>query len=77
MRRRCSVCAFYKVIPKGHLSGKVAVHQCCAGDTWYIMLEEEEMKKRLGETSVLFVSIFWQTYSIESWLLWNSRIRNS
>lgn len=50
MRRRCSVCAFYKVIPKGHLSGKVAVHQCCAGDTWYIMLEEEEMKKRLGET---------------------------
>lgn len=37
-----------EVVPKGHLSGKVAVHQCCAGDTWYIMLEEDEMKKRLG-----------------------------
>lgn len=40
---------FLKVIPKGHLSGKVAVHQCCAGDTWYIMLEDEEMKKRLSK----------------------------
>lgn len=40
---------FLQVVPKGHLSGKVAVHQCCAGDTWYIMLEEDEMKKRLGE----------------------------
>ncbi|KAK3092805.1 hypothetical protein FSP39_007424 [Pinctada imbricata] len=39
-----------QVIPKGHLSGKVGVHQCCAGDTWYIMMEDGEMRKRLGCT---------------------------
>ncbi|RUS87419.1 hypothetical protein EGW08_004794 [Elysia chlorotica] len=33
---------------KGHRSGKVAVHECCAGPTWYIMLQEEKMRDTLG-----------------------------
>lgn len=37
-----------EVAAKGHLSGKVATHTCCWGDTWYIMLAEEEMEKTLG-----------------------------
>lgn len=37
----------------------MAVHQCCAGDTWYIMLEEDEMKKRLGEK--IFVAFYSDT----------------
>lgn len=32
----------------GHKSGKVALHTCCQGPTWYIMLDEEEMEKTLG-----------------------------
>ena len=35
---------------KGHRLGKVATHQCCAGNTWYVMLEEDEMQKTLGNT---------------------------
>lgn len=37
-----------EVVAKGHLSGKVATHTCCWGDTWYIMLGEDEMQKTLG-----------------------------
>ena len=33
-----------------HKNGKVAVHTCCQGPTWYIMLDEEEMEKTLGKT---------------------------
>ncbi|XP_021359944.1 uncharacterized protein LOC110454642 isoform X2 [Mizuhopecten yessoensis] len=36
-----------EVIPKGHRTGRVGMHQCCSGGTWYIMIEEEEMKKTL------------------------------
>lgn len=36
-----------QVARNGHRKGKVATHQCCAGPTWYVMLEEEEMKKTL------------------------------
>jgi hypothetical protein len=32
----------------GHKLGKVAVHDCCAGPTWYIMLKEEDMRDTLG-----------------------------
>lgn len=32
----------------GHKMGKVAMHQCCHGGTWYVMLEEKEMEKTLG-----------------------------
>lgn len=42
----------------------MAVHQCCAGDTWYIMLEEDEMKKRLGEK--IFV-VFYSDTDIWPW----------
>lgn len=31
----------------GHKSGKVALHTCCQGPTWYITLEEEEMQSTL------------------------------
>lgn len=37
-----------QVVNKGHLPGKLATHQCCYGNTWYVMLEEEEMSKTLG-----------------------------
>lgn len=37
-----------QVAKKGHRTGRVATHQCCWGNTWYVMLEEEEMKKTLG-----------------------------
>jgi len=33
----------------GHHKGLVATHQCCYGNTWYVMLEEEEMAKTLGK----------------------------
>lgn len=32
---------------RGHKTGKVGTHQCCYGGTWYVMLEEEEMKRKL------------------------------
>ncbi|XP_013390036.1 uncharacterized protein LOC106167021 [Lingula anatina] len=35
-------------VRKGHQSGRVCEHECCAGDTWYTMLREEEMEKTLG-----------------------------
>jgi len=37
-----------EVVAKGHQTGKVATHTCCWGDTWYIMLGEDEMEKTLG-----------------------------
>ncbi|XP_053403695.1 uncharacterized protein LOC123537801 [Mercenaria mercenaria] len=36
-----------EVADKGHRSGRVATHQCCWGDTFYTMLEEDEMQKTL------------------------------
>ncbi|ESO90036.1 hypothetical protein LOTGIDRAFT_164337 [Lottia gigantea] len=36
-----------KVVEKGHKTGKVADHQCCYGGTWYVMLFEDEMEKKL------------------------------
>ena len=33
----------------GHRTAKVATHQCCYGNTWYVMLEDEEMEKSLSE----------------------------
>ncbi|KAL4238057.1 hypothetical protein ACF0H5_002768 [Mactra antiquata] len=32
----------------GHRSGHTAKHQCCWGGTWYVQLDEEEMKTKLG-----------------------------
>ncbi|XP_073241055.1 uncharacterized protein [Porites lutea] len=31
----------------GHRKGTLATHTCCAGDTWYVDLAEDEMKKTL------------------------------
>ncbi|KAL4237484.1 hypothetical protein ACF0H5_002200 [Mactra antiquata] len=36
-----------EVADKGHQSGRVATHQCCWGDTFYTILEEDEMEKTL------------------------------
>lgn len=36
-----------ELMKKGHKTGKVGTHQCCHGGTWYVMLEEEEMEKKL------------------------------
>ncbi|KAL3872211.1 hypothetical protein ACJMK2_040149 [Sinanodonta woodiana] len=49
-----------QVAKNGHKSGNVAVHTCCKGPTWYVMLEEEEMQKTLGidpEKDILTVPI--------------------
>ena len=35
----------------GHRKGVLATHTCCAGNTWYVDLAEEEMKKTLGKSS--------------------------
>ncbi|XP_067938756.1 uncharacterized protein [Watersipora subatra] len=32
---------------RGHKKGMIAMHQCCDGDTHYVMLEKEEMAKSL------------------------------
>ncbi|WAR18383.1 hypothetical protein MAR_000221 [Mya arenaria] len=37
-----------ELMNKGHRSGKVGTHQCCHGGTWYVMLEEQEMKDKLA-----------------------------
>ncbi|XP_013416111.1 uncharacterized protein LOC106177776 [Lingula anatina] len=37
-----------QLVKKAHRSGRLATHTCCAGPTWYVMLEEEEMVKTLG-----------------------------
>lgn len=34
----------------GHRTGRMADHTCCHGDTWYTILEEDEMKKTLGSS---------------------------
>lgn len=36
------------MVKKAHLKGRVANHQCCYGNTWYVMMEEGEMEKSLG-----------------------------
>ena len=37
-----------QVVRGGHKTGKTATHTCCAGNTWYVDLSEEEMEKSLG-----------------------------
>ncbi|CAD5114326.1 DgyrCDS3464 [Dimorphilus gyrociliatus] len=37
-----------QVVRRAHRKGKVATHQCCAGNTWYVILEEEEIERTLG-----------------------------
>ncbi|XP_013396291.1 uncharacterized protein LOC106163289 [Lingula anatina] len=36
-----------QLVKGGHKTGRVAEHECCAGNTWYTMLTEEEMEKTL------------------------------
>jgi hypothetical protein len=36
-----------QVIKSGHKTGKVADHQCCHGGTWYVMMVEDDIKKKL------------------------------
>ena len=37
-----------QVVRRGHRLGKTATHTCCAGDTWYVDLAEEEIVKTFG-----------------------------
>ncbi|XP_064601734.1 uncharacterized protein LOC135467805 [Liolophura sinensis] len=37
-----------QIAERGHRTGKIARHTCCAGNTWYTNLAEEEMVKTLG-----------------------------
>ena len=62
----------YQFVRRGHAPGKVCTHQCCAGGTWYVILEEDEMEKTLGASTinnrpnqnVLGVSQKWQTADV-------------
>lgn len=36
------------MVSGGHRLGTTATHSCCAGGTWYVEVEEEEMEKTLG-----------------------------
>ena len=36
------------MVSGGHRLGRTATHTCCAGDTWYVDLAEDEMEKTLG-----------------------------
>ena len=38
-----------EMVRGSHSKGRVAKHSCCAGPTWYVMLDEEEIEKDLGE----------------------------
>ena len=40
--------------PGGHRLGITAKHTCCAGPTWYVEVDEDEMKESLGNVIVLF-----------------------
>lgn len=33
---------------RGHRTGKTALHKCCWGGTWYVELDQGEMKDKLG-----------------------------
>ena len=37
----------------GHKTGRVADHTCCYGQTWYVMLNKEDMESKLGELQVI------------------------
>ena len=37
-----------EVASGGHGAGKTVKHTCCSGGTWYVELEEEDMRKELG-----------------------------
>lgn len=37
-----------QMVRYGHRTGKVARHVCSPGDTWYVLLEEDEMEYNLG-----------------------------
>ena len=54
---------FYQFAEKGHRSGHVALHKCCWGGTWYVELDKEEMKTKLGifyvnQSPIVFSNIY-------------------
>lgn len=54
---------FLQVARGGHRKGTLATHTCCAGDTWYVDLAEDEMRKTLGKTlGNLRISILIEPY---------------
>ena len=43
-----SACSTPQIVSGGHCRGMTATHTCCAGETWYVDLEEGEMERELG-----------------------------
>ena len=37
------------MIRKAHKDALVGLHECCAGPTWYLMLEEDEIESRFSK----------------------------
>jgi len=38
----------YQMVSGAHKPGVTVTHTCCAGGTWYVEVQEEEMEKHLG-----------------------------
>lgn len=54
---------------KGHKTGKVGTHQCCHGGTWYVMLEEGEMRKKLGNCHLYTrLPYMWYLITESNWI---------
>ena len=53
---------WFQFAQRGHRTGKIALHKCCWGGTWYVEMDEGDMKSKLGlyirlEVSTLIVPI--------------------
>ena len=42
------------MVRKGHRTERLATHQCCHGGTWYVMMEEDEMRRTLGRKNYMY-----------------------
>lgn len=63
---------YFQFAVRGHRKGKIAMHQCCEGDTHYVMLELDEMKNSLGVDIEKDIKVFPVKYG--SMLLFNNCI---
>ena len=52
---------------RGHKTGRIGTHQCCYGGTWYVMLEEQEMKQKLGTTVISLKRSFHNEYYLQEY----------
>ena len=47
-----------QVAAGGHKKGITVKHACCAGPTWYVEADKDDMKDKLGNTINLLLVIF-------------------